>query len=201
MRACLALLIVVPLSACASASGGGQLTRTPPAVAHAPVANLPERGQHVRVVFAAVPGQPERNRDGYLYRLTPDTLIMARGVVADTVLLGEGRQLQVVVRSRNRGRAGALLGMTGGALIGAVMGSAAYEPCVATGGMFDMSCMFAPTQGEMAAGGAILGGLAGGLAGYVIGSAIRTEEWGTVPLGRGVRVGVTPAAIALRVAI
>jgi hypothetical protein len=223
MRNLIAVLVLIPAAGCATMHGADTQPsgKTPPAVAFRadtaatikstpsvatradaaalPRAAVPERGARVRVVFPATAVQPERYLYGNVYRLTPDTAILAHGLTTDTVLLTSDRQLQSVVRSRNQGKAGAALGLVGGLIVGAAVASASYEPCVPTGGWFDMSCMMAPTQGELALGGGLIGGLLGGVVGYAIGSAIRTEEWGTIPLA-GTRVSLAPSGLGLRIA-
>jgi hypothetical protein len=204
MRAFFVALAVVPAAACASLDPGrvsdGEVapaTAPRPLSEEAAVLPVPKRGAHVRVVFAATPNQPLRYQYGYLYRLTSDTLIMARGMVADTVLLTGDRTLEAVARSRNQGSVAAALGFVGGIVVGAVIGRAAWEPCVPSGGWLD--CAFAPSEGQYAAGGAIVGSLLGTVAGFVIGSAIRTEEWGTVARATA-RVSFTPAGVGVHVA-
>jgi hypothetical protein len=199
MRSSIGLLLVAPLAACATtmtANQGSNLA-APGAAARADtiVNRLPRRDEPVRIVFPATATQPQRTLTGNFRRLTGNTVIVARGIQADTVRLGDGQQLQVVTRSRGHGGKGALIGTIAGAVVGGVAAAAAYTPCTSE----PLACgLFYPSQGAQVLGGAVLGAGAGALVGWLVGSGTHTEEWGTVNL-QAVGVSVRPAGLGVRI--
>ncbi len=204
MRSFIALVALVPVSACAPLMPSspervqpapGQAT----ANADSAMNRVPRRNERARVVFPAGPSGQPTYLVGWVHSLRADTLILVRGLQVDTVKLGGGRQVQVVVRQRSHGRLGALVGFGAGAVAGAVIADAAYEPCPAPRNMVDVTCSLVNDQGSAVGGGMLLGGLAGGLLGWAIGSAVVTPEWGTVTLPPAA-VSVGPGRVALRVA-
>ena len=197
MRASLLVLLCTPLAACASTSSGapGSQATAPVAAPRADsiVHRLPVRGEHVRVLFAATAAQPVRSLVGNLYSLAGDTLVLSRGIQADTVRLGPDLRLQVAIRSRSHARTGGAIGASIGLVVGALAGAAAYEPCSGLG------CLMAPSQGEAIAGGAFIGAGAGALLGLLVGSAVMTDEWATVDLERA-RAAVKLEAVRMTTA-
>ena len=191
------LFLPAMLSLAACVSGGGQASTTvapAPARSDSIVARIPQRNDRVRIVFPATAAQPQRFVAGYLQRLTSDTVILARGMVLDTVTLNGGRQLQAVVGSRGHTWTGVGLGALSGGIVGGVIGASTWQPCTDTG---FLACLMYPSQGAQMAGAAVLGGLLGGLVGGAIGAGTHTDEWGTVPIA-GMRVSLRPNGIGLR---
>jgi len=199
MRALLAAFAFAPFAACATTGTTDQVNQPVPAAPAGSAAadgHLPQRNERVRVVFPATATQPQRHVVGHLQRHTGDTVIIARGLVLDTVALSGGRQLQTVVGSHGHGWRGAGYGFLAGSVVGGIIGSATWTPCTDTG---FLACMMYPSQGEQTVGGAILGGLLGGLIGGAIGAGTRTEVWGTVPLA-GARVSITASGVGVHLA-
>ena len=79
---------------------------------------------------------------------------------------------------RNTGK-GALIGLTGGALVGSLVGLASYRDCDSDE---FMGCFLHFSQGESALLGAAVGGLVGLVAGTVIGTVTKTYRWERLPL-------------------
>ena len=203
MRSLVPLLALVPVSACAplmapSPERVQPAAGQPTAGADSSTNRLPRRNERARVVFPAGPSGEPTYLVGWVHTLRADTLILVRGLQVDTVKLGGSRQLQVVVRQRSHAKLGAIVGFGVGAVAGAVIADAAYEPCPAPRNMVDVVCSMVNDRGSAAAGGLLLGGLAGGLLGWAIGSAFITQEWGTVTLPPAA-VTVGPGRVGLRV--
>jgi hypothetical protein len=162
------------------------------------------KGTRVRVVVPAEGGQPERTVSGGLLSLQGDTASIwpddSQGLPAlapEKHVLSGGRRLEVVAGTRGHAGDGFLLGTGIGALSGALIGFATFEPCVSTG---FLSCMMAPQSRTAAAGmGAALGGVGGALLGLVFGAFNRTENWVPVRTA-GVHVALTPRGIGLSMA-
>jgi hypothetical protein len=74
-----------------------------------------------------------------------------------------------------------------GALAGALIASATWEPCTRTPTSWaDMTCLTHASRGQQAAGGAVLGLLGGGVIGLVVGRSMGVQTWEPV-----VRVGTS----------
>ncbi|MGA2384595.1 MAG: hypothetical protein ABSG61_14305 [Gemmatimonadales bacterium] len=196
MRALVALLFLSPLVACATVAGAGRAAApaTPAAALAADtfITRLPEPNQRVRVIIPANDTVSQWTMVGAFRQLTGDTLVLrvpqARAGALDTVRLGGGRQLQVVVGHHDDGRAGFFLGFLIGMGVGGVLGS----NCTASSGFVPNLCPLA------VAGGLVGGGFLGGAAGWAIGRAIVTEDWRTARVG-AVRSSARPTWLGLRV--
>ncbi len=126
---------------------------------------------------------------GTVRRLAGDTVALISGGLTQptvqTVVVTDSRRVDVLVARRTRGREGAAIGMVVGALVGAVVGAATWDPCTHTPTSWvDMTCMFHPSQGEQAAGGALLGFLGGAVVGLIVGTTIRIDRWAPVRAAR-----------------
>lgn len=159
------------------------------------------KGTRVRVIFPAADSQPARSVIGSLVRLERDTVVIwtspvfaSSEMTTTTIALDRGRRLETVAPGHGHGRTGAGLGAVFGALAGAVIGSATWRPCTK-----GLACVFYPTRGEHAAGGALAGAAGGALVGLVIGSSIRSGTWVPVHTA-GLRVAVAPGAAGINVA-
>ncbi len=135
-------------------------------------------GQFVGRIVGWVP-------DSVLLRTDDDVNVVAPVASITRLEVSWGRKSHV-----GRGAAfGALIGIP----LGAVVGLSAYEECVPRGvgwsGVF--SCFMAPTEGQTALIGAILGGAGGAILGAILGGTIKTEHWEEVPLDR-LRVSFAP---------
>ena len=179
----LALLVVLSLAACATTRHADTTFARPARTAppHRPdtvVDRLPQPHERVRVVFAATATEPEHVAAGAFVSLVGDTLVLTRNRQAVTIVLGEGRRLQVLLRRSDRAKAGFTIGALAGAATGGIIGSATWHPCTETGGPFD--CIDYPSRGDQTLAGGLVGGLIGGLAGWGIGATKHVEVWGTV---------------------
>ena len=163
------------------------------------------RGTRVRVVAPALRGQAKPAVSGELVSLHGDTVVVwpldRAGVpVADGPqrrVLSGGRRLELVAGTHGNAGKGFLLGAGIGALSGAAIGFAIWQPCQST--QF-MGCMLAPGDRWAAAGYGAVGGMLGGaVLGFVIGVFTRTDTWVTVQTG-GVRVALTPGGMGFSVA-
>jgi len=153
------------------------------------------KGTRVRVVIPAIGAQPERQISGTMVRLQNDTVVIWTGAIARpesvSLALETGRRLEALA-SHGHGGKGAAVGALMGALTGAFVGAATWQAC--TGGA--LACIASPTQGEEAAGAAIVGAAGGALLGLVIGTSVRTETWVPVQTA-GVRVAVIPRGLGI----
>jgi len=179
----LALVVVPLLAACATARHGDSALARPSRTASPQrpdtvVHRLPQPHERVRVVFAATATEPQRIATGAFVSLVADTLVLTRDRQAVTIVLGEGRRLQVLLRRSDRAKAGFTIGALAGAVTGGIIGSATWHPCTETGGPFD--CIDYPSRGDQTLAGGLVGGLAGGLIGWGLGATKHTEVWGTV---------------------
>ncbi len=159
------------------------------------------KGTRVRVLIPASDSQPEQLITGSLLRLEADTVVIWTGgsmasPETKSIALARGRRLEVPAKGRGRGKAGAGLGAVLGTLTGAAIGYATWRPCTEQGWL---SCITYPSQGEQAAGYAMMGTAGGALLGLVIGSSIRSETWAQVSTA-GVRVAVAPGAVGISLA-
>jgi len=186
MRALLAFLVLTPLAACATISGAGRAAAPAiPAPTEADrtdtVRSAPRPGAEVRFVFPAAGAAPVEYRYGQLQRMAGDTVVMVwefvRGRTTysrlDTLILGGGRQLQVVAGRHGNGRTGFFLGF----LVGMGVGGAIGSNCTASSGFVPNLCPLAVVSGLVG------GGFLGGGVGWVIGKLILIEDWRTVPVG------------------
>ncbi len=201
MRSLIALLALVPVTACAalmppSPERVQPVAGQPTAVADSSTNRLPQRNEQARVVFTAGPSGEPTYLVGWVHTLRADTLILVRGLQVDTVKLGGNRQLQVVVRQRSHSRLGAIVGFSVGAVAGAVIGNATYKECPPPRNLVD-PCALLNDRSSNVLGGFVLGGAAGGVLGLAIGSAFITQEWGTVTLPPAA-VSVGPGRVGLR---
>lgn len=86
---------------------------------------------------------------------------------------------------------GMLIGGAGGALIGGLIGSAAYSPCTSTE---FMGCIMNPaSKSESARIGAISGGLFLGLFGLLIGASSPTTHWQSVQIPVPASISIVPS--------
>jgi len=188
-------------TAAAAAPVQGQPAPTTAAGAPGPLESVVMVGSRVRV------SQRDRATPlvGRVTAVRGDTLevLPDGGGAAVALPLGAMARLERSFGRRGHGLAGAGIGLAAGALVGGLVGSAAYRPCTQTG-MF--ACMFAPaSRGEAAALGAGLGGVAGVVVGLVIGAQSVSESWQTIPLAdlpvtvTPLRGGRTGLGLALRV--
>jgi hypothetical protein len=179
--------VLVVLGLCAIAALGQ--------TAHGQAASPLAIGTHVRVVLPAQNGGSEQHLAGSLARLEGDTVVLWSGGFARpdslTIVLNEGRRLEVLQASHGHGGTGAAFGALLGALVGGVLASATWHDCTQ-----GLGCIGSPTQGEQAAGGAFLGAAGGALMGLVIGSSIRSEIWVPVETS-GVHVSIAPRGIGI----
>jgi hypothetical protein len=113
----------------------------------------------------------------------------------DTVLVGEGRELQVRVDRTTKVWQGLLIGVVAGAGLGAAIGAVAIEPCKPQG---FLDCLYEPTTtGQAAQMGAIVGAFIGAVSGAIIGVANGSDTWATVPGPSGARLTMAPARSGL----
>lgn len=120
-----------------------------------------------------------------VFALKPDTLWLQHPE-ALAVPIVSITQLDVSRGQESRARQGSVIGLVGGAVIGAIIGIA----------QSDWGESFTDIQDEdekieRIAIGALVGGIAGAALGALIGSTIRVDKWVAVPLHR-LRVTVVP---------
>ena len=164
------------------------------------------RGARVRVVIPALDGQSVRYVPGALVRLVGDTVVILTGwrtVGADTLVyvLGEGGgwRLERLTGSHGHRGTGVALGTAFGALAGGLIGVATWRPCAPQG---SDACFFSgiySSREMQTAGGVFLGAVGGALAGLVIGAVVRTETWEPLRTS-GIRLGIAPGAVRIRLA-
>ncbi|HXY69996.1 MAG TPA: hypothetical protein VEH62_11145 [Gemmatimonadales bacterium] len=194
MRALIWTLLLAPLAACASAGGpaAGLENGAAPAVDDTVFGRTPRRNELVRVVFPATDSLRRRYLEGRFLGLAGDSLTVGLPHAVETIVLADGRALQVT-QAHDRRTAGLTVGTMVGVLAGGLVGS----HC--TSGFFGR-----PNLCSLAVAGAVLaGGFAGGAIGWQIGKLVHTDTWVTVGSGSaggeqlslalGIRVGVGPA--------
>jgi len=156
-------------------------------------------GQRVRVVVPGTETRPARTSTGNLVRLGTDTVFLSVGggfvrPEVWAVSLSHDARFEIVTATRSHYREGALLGGLFAGMVGAAIASASWHECTSTA-LFDMGCLYAPTQGEATAGGFLVGGLAGALASALVGSGMRTETW--TPVSRLPAKSLVPVRIVV----
>jgi hypothetical protein len=131
---------------------------------------------------------------GSLARLTGDSLVVNVGDSPRTFVVDQAHELQVSRGKKGRTGRGLLLGLLGGATLGAIIGAATSNESDC--GAADYLCLDTPAFGALSGG--LLGGLLGTAAGGIIGSQMKSERWQSVD-HRGIRVafgrGVHVAAV------
>jgi len=164
---------------------------TAPRVAASPAAGAPAIGTRTRITSPALgPGRRVATVVGY----RGDTLVLRPEGTRDSVgvPLTDVTRLDVSLGRQTHVRKGLLVGLLGGAAVGAVAAYAAYDehPCEANQ-LICLGPMYSRGQ-ETLLGGA-LGGLLGAAVGGVAGAIWRTERWERAPLGSAVgRVRLAP---------
>lgn len=97
-----------------------------------------------------------------------------------TISYASIERIDLSVSKKRQTLKGFLIGLGGGALFGALVGSSTYSPCVPEE-LFD--CIFAAKSRSDAAGrGAIIGGVMFGIIGLVVGSQTKKPRWHEIPL-------------------
>jgi len=175
---------------CCSVVTAATVAALDPAAAQAPAALPIAAGTRARVTAPAL--GPSR-RVATVIAQRGDTLVLrSEGALNSVAVPLAGVTGLEVSRGRHtRVRRGLVVGLLGGALVGAVSAFAAYEsdPC-AQGqffGCFDMG------RGEQMGLGAVAGGVLGAAVGSVVGLAWRTVRWERVSLPpRIARVRLAP---------
>ncbi len=175
MRRDLRVLLLASLAGCATGGGGYAPARAAPAVAaDSLVTHPPAPGQLARVLDLNAHPAPRPTLTGTFRGLTADAVVLQRRSLPadrlDTVPLGAGRRLQLLVGRHDNRRAGFLIGLVVGAGVGGVLGSGCTQGGV---GSPDL-CALAQV------GGLVGGGLIGGGLGLTIGKAVTTDDWRTV---------------------
>lgn len=152
-------------------------------------------GTRVRVVIPDSNGTSTQQIPGTLVRLVGDTAVLLSGGFSRPeslkVALENGRQLEVMLASHGHGAAGAAVGALVGGVTGAIVGGARSSSCTGL-------CQIG--QDSQTAGAVFLGAAGGALLGLVIGSSIRSEIWVPVKTS-GVRVGLLPRGLGVRIGI
>ena len=144
-----------------------------PALVAAQTPPIPEwplaPGSRVRILSPVLGDKP---KTGSVVSSTTDTIFFRPAKQSTPTALGAPNivKLEVAHGTHTRVAKGALLGFTFGALGGAVLAAATYNPGC------DNSCLVIFDQGAAAAAGGVLGGLAGALAGWIWG-ARPTDTW------------------------
>jgi len=116
-----------------------------------------------------------------------------------TVVLDQGRALQVRTGRKSQWLKGLAVGILVGGAAGGMIGAITYQPCVSQGEMFD--CLMDFGQEFNIAAGASAGALLGGVLGTVIGASQGRETWAPVSRGPAPRVRVAPAAGGIAVGV
>lgn len=107
-------------------------------------------------------------KKGYLRELNDSTLAISRTPINSTTeVIAYQAISKIKVRDRKGLVKGVVIGASGGALIGTIIGFANYEPVDCSGAFL---CLDYGPQYD-ALGGAVVGAMAGGLLGLIIGSA------------------------------
>lgn len=124
---------------------------------------------------------------GRLVALDRDSLVLRPdGDPTGTITVpGEALAIEVSAGRQRRWARGMGVGLITGAVGGAIIGAATFEPCIGW-------CILTPNSREgWAALNATLMGLGGVVAGGVVGALIETERWRPVTVGSdSVRVGL-----------
>lgn len=194
------VLLVVPAAFLVAVQPVGaqppSVPTTPPStearVAAAPAVWTPAIGMRTRVTSPALgPGRSVARVLGY----RADTLMLRPDGTQDSVAVpfAQVTRLDVSRGRKTNVRKGLLIGLLGGATLGAVSAYAAYEEDSCEANQFIcIGDMFSRSE-ETLMGGAVVG-LLGAAVGGVVGAIWRTERWERAPLGSSAgRVGLAPA--------
>ena len=126
-----------------------------------------------------------------------DTLVLRAEGARDSLLLPAAgvTRLEVSHGRKTRVQRGLVVGLLGGAAVGAALAYAAYDPdpCAGSESFACVAVFSGTSRGQDAGLGAALGAVAGAAAGSVVGLLWRTERWQRVPLPpRVARVRLAP---------
>jgi len=116
---------------------------------------------------------------GTIYYINTTDVILESGVYRYTIPLNSIERLDVSLGRKKRTGRGALIGLSSGALLGALISLATYEEC--NSDEF-MGCLFHFNKGESALLGATAGGFVGLIVGTVSGYSIKTDKWERIPV-------------------
>jgi len=116
---------------------------------------------------------------GTIYYINTTDVILESGVYRYTIPLNSIERLDVSLGRKKRTGRGALIGLSSGALLGALISLATYEEC--NSDEF-MGCLFHFNKGESALLGATAGGFVGLIIGTVSGYSIKTDKWERIPV-------------------
>ena len=155
---CIAALAVPSLSAAQAADTAPVWPLTP--------------GLRVRVLSPALGGDA---KTGNVVSATSDTLVFLPASESFSTALSTPQisRIEVVRGKHARKLKGALLGLLGGAGVGAILAAASYKPPKCAPGVWCLDIL--GQSGETVAGG-VLGGLVGLLVGTIVGSH-ETDNW------------------------
>ncbi|MCX2718786.1 hypothetical protein [Lentiprolixibacter aurantiacus] len=131
------------------------------------------QAQKVKFYKAKVTLNNDTRVKGILYGVSEEGLLLMDKNLVDTVMTIDPRSI-TLIKLRRSGRVGrgALIGASGGALLGAVIGNASYSSSNDCEGWF----CYSPSREETVYGGAIFFGVQGAIIGALIGTGSRKFE-------------------------